>query len=144
MDNVAQSSSSIHLEIGGIGCLPKWTKPREIWAGLLEGKDEVKQIIKKMEVEFSKANLPLNEPLGVPHRTRIPLGAWEDVYVTNVQGDLAKEISDSLGMIPQASFTANQMILLEMRPDMSYIPIHISAFGNAHPGKKRARYKTLL
>ena len=30
MDRVARQTQPIKLEIGGIGCLPKWSKPREV------------------------------------------------------------------------------------------------------------------
>lgn len=131
MDRVARQTKPIKLEIGGIGCIPKWAKPREVcslpfqtmcilviflfssetnplgwqvFAGLTTGRDEVKSMIKLLEAELAEARFAINEPGAVRHRTKVPLGVWEDVYVTNLQGDLAKEVSDSLGQYTQASF----------------------------------------
>ena len=61
-------------------------------------------MIKLLEAELEAARFSINEPGAVRHRTRLPLGVWEDVYVTNLQGDLAKEVSDSVGQYTQASF----------------------------------------
>lgn len=75
-----------------------------MFAGLTGGKEEVKTLIKLLEQEFQQAQFVINEPGAVKHRTRIPLGIWEDVYVTSLQGDLAKEVADSVGQYTQASF----------------------------------------
>jgi hypothetical protein len=77
---------------------------------LTTGKDQIKTLIKVLEVELNQLDLNLNEPGAVKHRTRIPLGKWEDVYVTNLQGDLAKDVSDSVGQYTQASFTGASLI----------------------------------
>ena len=73
----------------------------------------MKLLIKSLEDEFKSADFRLNEPGSVKHRTKIPLGLWEDVYVTNLQGDLAKEVADQVGTYTQASFmgTFNNVIL---------------------------------
>lgn len=39
---------------------------------------------------------------------------------------------------------ANQMILLEQKPDTTLLPVHVSQFGTTLPSKGRARYKSLL
>lgn len=64
----------------------------------------MKTLIKQLEVELKEAQFMIDEPGAVRHRTRIPLGVWEDVYVTTLQGDLAKEVSDTIGHYTQASF----------------------------------------
>jgi hypothetical protein len=115
-----------------------------VFAGLTIGKDQVKLLIKQLEQELEEAQFLINEPGAVRHRTKIPLGIWEDVYVTSLQGDLAKEVSDSVGQYTQASFLANQIVLLEQKPDTAVLPLHLSMLGGILPARKRARYKTLL
>lgn len=75
-----------------------------MWAGIAAGKEQLKYLIRQLETAFQEAQFALNEPGAVKHRTRIPLGTWEDVYVTSVQGDLAKQVADSVGNYTQASF----------------------------------------
>lgn len=75
-----------------------------MFASLATGRESVKSLIKALEDEFKSAQFLLNEPGAVKHRTKIPLGVWEDVYVTNLQGDLAKDVADQVGTYTQASF----------------------------------------
>lgn len=84
-----------------------------MFASLGAGRETLKSLIKVLEDEFKSADFRLNEPGAVKHRTKIPLGLWEDVYVTNLQGDLAKEVADQVGTYTQASFmgTSKNVIL---------------------------------
>lgn len=107
------------------------------------GKDAVKDLIKQLEDEFARGDFVINEPGAVKHRTRIPLGTWEDVYVTNLQGDLAKMVADEIGTYTQASFTGMSRNLSRKSKLMLWLsPGPEATVGNMPQGSPRRSDRT--
>lgn len=58
IDNLSNSISVFQLEVSEIGAFPKKEYPRVIWAGLVSGDKEMRQIAKELDNAICKIGLP--------------------------------------------------------------------------------------
>ncbi|XP_049851631.1 uncharacterized protein LOC126326528 [Schistocerca gregaria] len=128
INRAAREAKPIDITIGGIGCWPKWNKVREIWVGVTDGKEKLADLSRRIQA-YIETTQSEARPIRSPHRAKIRIGIWKDIYVSSMQGELAKEISESINSFPIAHFITNELSLFATRPDETSVSIHSTSLG---------------
>ncbi len=66
------------ISFGGFGVFPNLTSPRVIWMGIEEGREELVDLAKNLEVELAKIGYPPEKRGFTPHLTLGRVKGWVD------------------------------------------------------------------
>jgi len=112
LEKVAQIFSPFTIQLEDYGTFPERGRPRVIWVGISQGKDQLAQISQQLEKELKKFNFPPADKPFAPHLTlgRIKTGKNLNKLI---------EYLDKEGKRIYGKFPAKSIILYksELRPE---------------------------
>lgn len=143
VDEAVGSMEPFEIEVKTAGVFPRWDKPRILWLGVDKGKEELRQLRKRLEKGFKEIGLKDEageESKFSPHFT---IGRWNDVYVKSLQGEIAKDATEVVQYV--SSFTVRETLMInsDLNPEEPiYTPVHFSRTTKDAIGvRRRSRYQ---
>jgi len=141
--DVVSNMEPFELELKTVGVFPKWDKPRVLWIGIGQGKEELKALTKSLERGFRDVGISEQQKESAffqhPHLT---IGRWEDIYVRTLQGDVAKDACEGIQKV--TSFKVHEILMINstLKEDGPlYTPVfYARSTKNLSGVRRRSRY----
>lgn len=122
LDEVAQKFAAFDLALSGLGLFPTPRRPRVIWVGAEEGREQLIALAKSVEDRLVKAGF---EPDNKPFRSHITIGrVREGKPVSGLPEDLGEIDTSGLGTQRVSSIAVMQSVLRPGGSDYTPLSVH--------------------